>query len=106
MINRSAADRERLIDVEWQQNAQGEENEKYVADINIFADNRHGLLADISKALTEKNINILSMNTRINKQGIVTLSTSFEISGREELNRIMERIRNVESVIDIERTTG
>ncbi len=106
MINLSAADRERLIDAEWQQNAQGEENEKYVADINIFADNRHGLLADISKALTEKNINILSMNTRINKQGIVTLSTSFEISGREELNRIMERIRNVESVIDIERTTG
>lgn len=106
MINLSAADRERLIDAEWQQNNYQGEAEKYVADINIFANNRHGLLADISKALTEKNINILSMNTRINKQDIVTLSTSFEISGREELNRIMERIRNVESVIDIERTTG
>ena len=46
------------------------------------------------------------MNTRINKQGVVTLSTAFEISGREELNHIMEKIRNVESVIDIERTTG
>ncbi|MGN1314933.1 MAG: RelA/SpoT family protein [Lachnospiraceae bacterium] len=105
MINLSEMDRDRLIDAEWQQSANAED-EKYVADINIYANNRHGLLADISKALTEKDINILSMNTRINKQDIVTLSTSFEISGRDELNRIMERIRNVESVIDIERTTG
>ncbi|MCI6811592.1 MAG: bifunctional (p)ppGpp synthetase/guanosine-3',5'-bis(diphosphate) 3'-pyrophosphohydrolase [Lachnospiraceae bacterium] len=106
MLNLSAMDRERLIDAEWQQSDKGNEEEKYVADINIYAANRHGLLADISKALTEKNINILSMNTRINKQGVVTLSTAFEISGREELNHIMEKIRNVESVIDIERTTG
>ena len=106
MLNLSAMDRERLIDAEWQQSDKGSEEEKYVADINIYAANRHGLLADISKALTEKNINILSMNTRINKQGVVTLSTAFEISGREELNHIMEKIRNVESVIDIERTTG
>ena len=106
MLNLSAMDRERLIDAEWQQSDKGSEEEKYVADINIYAANRHGLLADISKALTEKNINILSINTRINKQGVVTLSTAFEISGREELNHIMEKIRNVESVIDIERTTG
>ena len=105
MINLPAMDRERLIDAEWQQLSENKD-EKYVADINIYANNRHGLLADISKALTEKDINILSMNTRINKQDIVTLSTSFEISGRDELNRIIERIRNVESVIDIERTTG
>ena len=81
-------------------------NEKYTADINIYANNRNGLLADISKALTEKNINILSLNTRISKQGVVTLTTSFEISSREELQHIIDKIRNIESVIDIERTTG
>ena len=105
IINLPAMDRERLIDAEWQQLTENKD-EKYVADINIYANNRHGLLADISRALTEKDINILSMNTRINKQDIVTLATSFEISGRDELNRIIERIRIVESVIDIERTTG
>jgi len=46
------------------------------------------------------------MNTRTNKQGIATLSTSFEISSREELNQIVAKLRNIESVIDIERTTG
>ena len=82
------------------------QKKKYMAEINIFAHNRSGLLADISKALTERNIDIQTMNTRTNKQGIATLSTSFEISSREELNQIVAKLRNIESVIDIERTTG
>ena len=81
-------------------------NEKYLAEINIYANNRNGLLADVSRALTEKNIDILAMNTRVNKQGFATMATSFEISNREELNRIIDKIRSIESVVDIERTTG
>ena len=99
-------DRMRLIDADWQQAAVEGTGEKYTADINIYANNRNGLLADISKALTEKNIDILSLNTRLSKQGVVTMSTSFEITSREELNHVIEKIRNIESVIDIERTTG
>ena len=99
-------DRIRLIDADWQQTGEEDSSEKYTADINIYANNRNGLLADISKALTEKNIDILSLNTRLSKQGIVTMSTSFEITSREELNHVIEKIRNIESVIDIERTTG
>lgn len=106
IINMPEIERVRMIDAEWQQSPEEASNEKYFAEIKIFANNRNGLLADISKALTEKNIDILSMNTRINKQGFVTMATSFEISGREELNRIIDKIRTVESVIDIERTTG
>ena len=98
-------DRMRLIDADWQQREEGF-GEKYTADINIYANNRNGLLADISKTLTEKNINILALNTRISKQGVVTLAVSFEISSREQLNHVIEKIRNIESVIDIERTTG
>ena len=77
-----------------------------MAEIKIFANSRNGLLADISKALTEKNIDILSMNTRTSKQGIATLQTTFEVGSREELNRVIDKIRGIESVIDIERTTG
>ncbi len=46
------------------------------------------------------------MSTRVNKQGVATLATSFEISNREELNRIIDKIAGIESVVDIERTTG
>ena len=106
ILNLSEIDRARLIDAEWQDDGDSLTNEKYIAEINIYANNRNGLLADISKALTEKNINILSLNTRTSKQGVVTMSMMFEISGKEELNRVIERIRNIESVVDIERKTG
>ena len=106
VINLPEIDRIRLIDADWQQGAEQPADDKYVGEITIYANNRNGLLADISKALTEKNINIISLNTRINRQGVVTMDTSFEITNKEELNRIIERVRNIESVIDIERTTG
>lgn len=105
IINLQEIERVRLIDAEWQEEGMAGE-EKYLAEIVIYANNRNGLLADISRAMTEKNIDIISMNTKTNKQGVATMATSFHISGREELNRIIDKLRNVESVIDIERTTG
>lgn len=107
ILNLPELERARLIDAEWQlPDAPDGASEKYVAEIKIFANNRNGLLADISKTLTEKNINILSMNSKTNKQDLATLQTTFEISGRDELNRVIEKIRGIESVIDIERTVG
>lgn len=100
-----AEERDRLIDAEWQAPEQTA-NEKYETEIKIFANDRSGLLADIAKALTEKNINILSMNTRTNKQGEATLQLTFEISNKDELERIVDKIRGIESVIDIERTSS
>ena len=106
VINLPEIERERLIDAEWEGTPEGGEHEKYLAEIKIYANNRNGLLADITKALTEKNIDILSLNTRTNKQGLATMATSFQIGSRDELIRIIDRIRTIESVIDIERTTG
>ena len=105
VLNLPEFDRARLIDADWQQSGETQ-SEKYLAEIVIYANNRNGLLVDITKALTEKNIDILSMNTRVSKQGVATLAVSFETTGREELNRVIDRIRNIESVRDIERTTG
>ena len=104
MMNLPEIERVRIIDADWQ--APEDTSEKYVAEIDIYANNRNGLLADITKTLTERNINILSLNTRVSRQGLATLQTSFEVEGREELNRVIEKIRSIESVVDIERATG
>ena len=106
VINLPEIERVRLLDAEWENGTDSTAQGKYYAEISIYANNRNGLLADISKALTERNINILSMNSRTNKQGIATLATSFEIGSREELIRVIDKIRSIESVVDIERTTG
>ncbi len=106
ILNLPEIERVRLIEADWQEPEEGSGSEKYFAEIVIYANNRNGLLADISKALTEKNIDILSMNTRTNKQGVATMQTSFEVGSREELNRVIDKIRMIESVVDIERTRG
>lgn len=104
VIKMQEEDRSRLIEARWQSDSQS--FGKYAATIKIFANNRSGLLADISRALTEKNIDIISMNTRTSKQGLATMETSFQVSSRNQLREIVDKIRQIDSVIDIERTTG
>ena len=106
VLNLPEIERARLIEADWEHSANGTQGEKYVVEINIFAHNRNGLLADISKTLTERTIDIVSMNTRTNKQGLATLSTAFQISNREEMNQIIAKLRSIDSVVDIERTSG
>ena len=54
----------------------------------------------------ELKVDLKSVNIKTSKQGLATISLSFEISGIEELNHIIKKLRNVESVIDIERNAG
>ncbi|WP_276929817.1 RelA/SpoT family protein [Herbinix luporum] len=105
VINLPEDDRARLIDAEWDVNA-GKQTGVYPAEIKIFANNRTGVLVDISRVLTENKIDVTSMNVRTSKQGTASISIGFEINGVEQLNEIIDKIRNVESVLDIERTAG
>ncbi len=106
MLHLAESERERLIDAEWQGGAQTRAGEKYTTEIKIYGNNRTGLLVDISKILTEKNIDVTSMNVRVSKQGTATITMSFDISSVEELNKIIEKLRQVESVLDIERSAS
>ena len=65
-----------------------------------------GLLVDISKIFTERKIDIRNINCRTNKQEKATISVSFNVSCKDELNSLIEKIRQLESVLDVERTTG
>lgn len=104
VLNMSEADRTRLIEAEWQ--ADTKTSEKYIAELRIFANNRTGLIVDLSKLFTERKIDMKNMNCRTNKQDKATLAVSFEIASKEELASLIEKIRQVESVLDVERTTG
>ena len=105
VLNMSETDRTRLIEAEWQQ-PDTKEREKYMAEIQVYANNRTGLLVDLSKIFTERKIDLRSINSRTSKQEKATISMSFEIGSKEELRSLLEKIRQVESVIDVERTTG
>ena len=106
IINLSAEERARLIDAEWQKAESENPNERFPAEIKIYVNNRTGVLVDISKILTEMKIDLTGVNSRTNKQGKATITMSFDVHSKEELNSIIAKIRQVESVIDIERSTG
>ena len=106
VINLPEDERGRLIDAEWQVAENPTSTEQYSTEIQIFANNRIGLFADISKVFTEKQIDITSMNVRTSKQGRATIIMTFDIHGTEELNRITDKIRQIDGVLDIQRTTG
>ena len=107
VLNMTEIDRYRLIEAEWQQpEDKAEAPEKYLAEIVIYANNRTGLLADISKIFTERKLDLRSINSRTSKREKASIAMSFDIGSKEELNSLITKIRQVESVLDVERTTG
>ncbi|WP_277409839.1 RelA/SpoT family protein [Lacrimispora xylanisolvens] len=106
VLNLPEDERNRLIDAEWQEPEGDNTKERYSTEIKIFANNRIGMFVDISKVFTERQIDITSMNSRTNKQGKATITMTFETHGVEELGKLVDKLRQIEGVIDIERTAG
>ncbi len=105
VINMSEADRSRLIPAEWNDNAEVT-GSRYMTMLSVYARNRLGMIVDVTRTLTEKGIDIVGFDSHTSKDGTATLNISFEISGTGELRSIIERLRQVDGVIDVERTSG
>ncbi len=104
MINLPEQERVRLLDADWQDGSG--QSGRYMAEIKIYATNRTGLLVDITRIFTEAKTDMASVISRTNRQGMATIQLEFEVQGKAELRALIEKIRQVESVIDIERATG
>ena len=100
-------ERARLIEAEWEtEDGENEGSGKYETGIRIFAQDRQGLLMDLTRFLSDKGVAILNMNVRTSKQGTATIELSFSTSGKEELRDVVEKIRGINGILDIERTSG
>ncbi|MBR1391807.1 MAG: bifunctional (p)ppGpp synthetase/guanosine-3',5'-bis(diphosphate) 3'-pyrophosphohydrolase [Lachnospiraceae bacterium] len=106
ILNLSDLEKPRLIDAEWQQGAEEETESFYLGEIKIFGNNRTGLLVDITRIFTEREIDIRAIHSKTSKQGIATIIIAFNTRGKGEMEALIQKVRQVESVIDIERTTG
>ena len=106
VLNLPEEERNRLIDAEWQNPESMTGKEKYMTEIRIYANNRIGMFVDLSKVFTERQIDILSMNVKTSKQGRATISMSFDIHGIDELNSLIEKLRQIDGVLDIARQAG
>ncbi len=106
MIHLTEAERARLIDVEWESNVAEKAEGQYLSEIKMYANDRKGLLMEVSKIFTEAGVDVKSMNIRTNKQGKATIETGFIVHGRDELSKVIGKLRQIDDILDIERTTG
>ena len=106
MIHLTGPERARLISAEWESPEEGAGKASYMAEIKIYAEDKQGLLMELSKVFTEMEIDVKSMNVRTSKQAKATIEMGFIVHGREQLAKIIEKLRQIPTVIDIERSVG
>jgi RelA/SpoT family (p)ppGpp synthetase len=94
------SERERLIDVTWGSVTQ---EHTYVVPVEIIAQDREGLLRDISTLIADERINITSVEV-VTRQQIATLYVSLQIGNNQQLNRILNKIETVPNVYEARRT--
>ena len=104
IMNISESDRARLIDAEWQRETASKE--LYKAEINIYVHDGVGVLVEVAQVFTEREINVTGMSSRSGKNNTATINVCFDISGKEALSKIIDKLRSLECVYDIERTRG
>ena len=93
-------DEQRLIDVSWYK----EKNASYIAELEIYANDRAGLLADITVAVGETKTKMVSINARTTQNNRVAIITmGLEIEDTEMLNKVIKVIRKVDSVYEVKR---
>ena len=90
----------RLIEVEW-----GDTNVRdYPVNILIRANDRHGLLSDITRTLSDDKINVIAVNTVSNKpEQTARMAVTIEIRDLQQLSRIIDKISQLRNVLEVSR---
>ena len=89
----------RIIDVSWHE----AETSSYKVDIEIYSNNRDGLLADIVKEIGNAKVNMLAVNARIKNEKIAITEISLEVQNLDKLNQLLKTLRKIDSVYEVNR---
>ena len=90
---------ERVISTTW---GNSESNTVYPVDIFVLANDRQGLLRDISDAFLREKINVVGVSTQSAK-GQARMAFTAEIGATAQLTKAIAVIREVDSVLEVHR---
>ncbi len=90
---------ERLVDVDWGPTA----DTAYLVAIQVEGIDRAGLLSDVTRALSEMHMNILSASAATTKDRVFTIRLSFETPDPRHLDNVVNAIKRVSGVYDVSR---
>jgi GTP pyrophosphokinase len=71
--------------------------------IQVEALDREGLLSDVTKALTEQRVNIVSGSIFTRKDRVAFSRFTFEMSDARHLETVLSAVREVQGVYEVSR---
>ncbi|MDO4799227.1 MAG: bifunctional (p)ppGpp synthetase/guanosine-3',5'-bis(diphosphate) 3'-pyrophosphohydrolase [Bacillota bacterium] len=92
----------RFIEATWA----CEEKGAYYASVMITALNRKGVMSDITAVVGALDMDFTSLNAKVDKNNLVTISLSVEIQGVEELDRLFRKLKGIQDIIEIKRVSA
>ncbi|MCW2495992.1 TGS domain-containing protein, partial [Jatrophihabitans sp.] len=87
---------DRLLDVEWAPSA----DSTFVVSIRVEALDRHGLLSDVTRVLTDERVSILSANVSTNRDRVAVSRFTFEMAEAKHLGHLLRSIKGIDGVYD------
>ena len=87
----------RMIEVLWSTS----DKSSYNVEIQVIADDRSGLIAEVSNKLFNMGFSITSVNARMGKNRTANMVFGFEISDTSQLDAIVKGLRSIEGVRDV-----
>ena len=103
IINCTEQNKDRLVHVEWRKGSGSQKEEQYEALMQIIADDRISMLADISVALADMRVSILQINTQKagTRQSLINMSVSCK--NLAHFNSIISKLKSIKGVNDVSR---
>ena len=89
----------RMIDVLWESQAEA----IYQVDVEIFGNDRPGLLADIIKEVGNAKTKLIAINAKANKEKVLMIEATLEIENVEELGKVLRALRKIDDVYEVKR---
>ncbi|MEU2349977.1 bifunctional (p)ppGpp synthetase/guanosine-3',5'-bis(diphosphate) 3'-pyrophosphohydrolase [Modestobacter sp. NPDC049651] len=93
---------ERLVEVEWA----SQPGAVFLVAIQVEALDRHRLLSDVTKALADERVNILSASVQTSRDRVAISRFTFELADPAHLGAVLQTVRNIDGVFDVERVTA
>src|SRR5699024_4688118 len=93
---------ERLVEVQWAPSNAS----MFLVAIQVEALDRNRLLSDVTKALADEKVNILSASVTTSKDRVAVSRFTFEMGDPKHLGHVLKIVRNVEGVYDVCRVTS
>ena len=93
---------ERMLAVEWAPTS----TSVFLVQIQVEALDRSRLLSDVTKALSDAHVNILSASVSTSDQRVALSKFTFEMGDTQHLDHVLGVVRRVEGVFDVYRVTS